>query len=479
MDIIHYQRTHIIPKIDWHLRGISNSYTPLKTIGGHKVKVITTTTPETYYQECCAECGSPLVNFRNIELVCEYCGIVVEDRPFNFHETRANYKWRQKSRDKKFSINSRTESIQDFWRYKILNKKIKRSYQQDAREKLFRSEITRLCGQLELPSVVLRDAELYSEKILRKIPQYTHFDSILAVATALVWGCSFIYAPRTLKEIMSIAHPLVSRSKVLQAANRRVFTQLVKSSPRMLENKQFSNLVNYYIEHFGAVLNLPIDIILTAKGLFKQLEYKKYIIKADIQSVALLWYAWTKKSATKEYIALSKSLDSEKKSLKENKRINSFNEIKGRVRSISGYEKGHKLRSQIIELLKDQDLGVKEIAKRLQKSYHAIYYHLQKLKESGFLYEERKKAKDHRRLQVAFYIKSQRNNGNGHKFKFRVKHVNEDTDNSNGNGHINSDMPQLNLEMVSKRCFTSKTSIRKVVRAIQRDTKKEIHSLIN
>lgn len=440
------------------------------------MKVITTRVPETYYQECCDECGSPLVNFRNTELVCEYCGLVAEDRPIAFHETRANYKWRQKAKENYLIYRQNTKSVQSFLRYRILNKKIKRSYQRDAREKLFRSEIARICGQLELPSVVLRDAELYGEKILQKIPQYTHFDSILAVSTALVWGCTFIYSPRTLQEIMSVAHPLVSKNKVLQAANRQVFTQLVKTSPRMLENKQFINLVNCYIEHFGAVLNLPIDVILTAKELFKQLGYKKYNIKADIQSVALLWYAWTKKSTAQEYINLNEILNSQRKTSKEIRRNNSLNEVNGRVRSMSGYEKGHKLRSQIIELLKAQDLSVIEIAKWLQKSYHTTYYHLQKLKDSGFLSEERKKVKDHRKPQVVFSIKSQRNNGNGHKFECREK---EDTGNSKHNGNRNCNMSQVNLEMISKRCFTSKTSIRKVVRAIKRDLKKELNTLIN
>ncbi|MFX1519127.1 MAG: helix-turn-helix domain-containing protein [Promethearchaeota archaeon] len=439
------------------------------------MEIITTRAPETYYQECCAECGSPLVTTSR-ELVCEYCGIVAEDRPFDFHESRANYKWRQNARDKKLSINRRTDSIQSFLRYKILNQKIRRSHQLDIREKLFNSEIARLCGQLELPSVILRDAELYANDILKEIPPYTHFDSILAAATALVWGCTFIYSPRTLQEIMSVVHPEVSRSKVLQAANRLVFTQLIKAAPRMLENKQFTNLVNFFIEHFGAILNVPIDITLTAKALFKHLGYKTYIIKPDTQSVALLWYAWTKKSAAKEYITLNESLDSQKEIPKEIKKKNAVNKIKRRIGSISGYEKGHKLRSQIIELLKDQDLSVKELAKRLQNSYHTVYYHVQKLKESGILSEERKKAKGHRKPQVEFSIKSLRNSGNNHRFKFRVRHAKEN--NGNGNGHKNSNMPKLKLEMVSERCFTSKTSIRKVVRAIQKDIKKETNSAL-
>jgi DNA-binding transcriptional ArsR family regulator len=325
--------------------------------------------------------------------------------------------------------------------------------------------------------VILRDAELYVNDILQEIPPYTHFDSILAAATALVWGCTFIYSPRTLQEIMSVAHPEVSRSKLLQAANRLVFTHLIKASPRMLENKQFTNLVNSYINHFGAVLNSPSDVILTAKALFKHLGYKTYIIKPDTQSVALLWYAWTKKPLAKEYIALNESLDSQKEIPKEIKKNKSLKKVKRRLRSISGYEKGHTLRSQIIALLKHQDLTVKELAKRLQKSYHTIYYHIQKLKDSDLLSEERKRAKDHRKPQVVFSIKSQRNSGNGHTFEFRVRHGKEHG-NGNGNGHKDADMPQLNLEMVSKRCFTSKTSIRKVVRAIQKDIKKETNSVL-
>lgn len=72
----------------------------------------------------------------------------------------------------------------------------------------------------------------------------------------------------------------------------------------------------------------------------------------------------------------------------------SIDEIKEQIRSISGYEKGHNLRSQIIELLsQDQNLSVKELAQKLNRPYHTVYYHVQKLKESGFLSEEKKKRK--------------------------------------------------------------------------------------
>ncbi len=441
------------------------------------MEILTTTVPETYYKECCTECGSYLVNFRNMELVCEHCGIVAEDRPFDFHETRANYKWRQEDKDKKLSFNKKPVSTQSYMRYRILHKKLKRSYQRDAREKLFNSEINRICAQLELPSVILRDAEQYSKKILQEIPQYTHLDSIMAAATALVWGVSFIYSPRTLQEIMSATHPLVSRSKVLQAANRIVFTQLVKSSPRMLENKQFTNLVNFYIEHFGAVLGIPFDVILTAQGLFKRLGYKKYIIKPDVQSVALLLYAWTKESTTKEFISLNNCLNSQSQNREITKRILPLDEIKENIRSFSGYEKGHDLRCQILQLLYDQDrLSVKTIAKQLQKSYHSVYYHIQKLKELGLLSEEKmKNMKDQKKPRIIFAIKAQEIIENGTQINSEAK-VNDRE--AAKDTRTRSNLSKLNWERITKNCYISKTSARKVIRAIQKDIKKKLNPVL-
>jgi transcription initiation factor TFIIIB Brf1 subunit/transcription initiation factor TFIIB/predicted transcriptional regulator len=438
------------------------------------MEILTTTVPETYYKECCEECGSSLVNFMNMELVCEQCGIVAEDKPFDFYDTRANYKWRQKDKDRRLSVNKKTLSTQNFMRYRILHKKLKRSYQRGAREKLFISEINRICAQLELPSVVLRDAELYSKKILHKIPQYTHLDSIMAAATALVWGVSFIYSPRTLQEILSVTHPLVSRSKVLQAANRIVFTELVKSSPRMLENKQFTNLVGHYIEHFGAVLEIPFDVVLRAKELFKRLGYKKYIIKPDVQSVALLLYTWTKKSSTKEFISSTNYCNSENQICERNKRNFPLDEIKKSVRSSSGYEKGHNLRYQILQLLFNQDrLSVKAIAKQLQKSYHAVYYHIQKLKEQGLLSEERKKyIKDQKKPRIVFSIKEKKNI---EKVIQQASETNSKDREENGKEiHKEPNIQKLNWEMITERCFISKTSAKKVIRAIQKDIKEKI-----
>ncbi|WP_287586842.1 helix-turn-helix domain-containing protein [Candidatus Borrarchaeum sp.] len=441
------------------------------------MEILTTTVPETYYKECCTECGSSLVNFRNMELVCEHCGIVAEDRPFDFNETRTNYKWRQKDKDKKLSFNKKPVSIQSYMKYRILHKKIKRSYQRDAREKLFTSEIARICAQLELPSVILRDAEQYSKKILQEIPQYTHLDSIMAAATALVWGVSFIYSPRTLQEIMSVTHPLVSRSKVLQAANRIVFTQLVKSSPRMLENKQFINLVNYYLEHFGAVLGIPFNVILTAKGLFKRLGYKKYIIKPDVQSVALLLYAWTKESTTEEFISLNKCPNSQNQNKEKNRRVLPLDEIKENIRSFSGYEKGYGLRCQILQLLYDQGrLSVKTIADQLQKSYHSVYYHIQKLKELGLLSEEkRKNMKDQKKPRIVFTIKAQKLIENATQIDSETKLSDrEDVKDTLSKPNLS----QLNWERITRDCYISKTSARKVIRAIQKDIKKEMSAIL-
>jgi len=436
------------------------------------MEILTTTVPETYYKECCTECGSSLVNFRNMELVCEHCGIVAEDRPFDFHETRANYKWRQEDKDKKLSFNKKPVSTQSYMRYRILHKKLKRSYQRDAREKLFNSEINRICAQLELPSVILRDAEQYSKKILQEIPQYTHLDSIMAAATALVWGVSFIYSPRTLQEIMSVTHPLVSSSKVLQAANRIVFTQLVKSSPQMLENKQFTNLVNYYIKHFGAVLDIPFDVILTAQGLFKRLGYKKYIIKPDVQSVALLLYAWTKESATEEFISLNNCPNYQNQNKERTKRILPLDEIKENIR-FSGYEKGYDLRCQILQLIYDQDrLSVKTIATQLQKSYHSVYYHIQKLKELGLLSEEkRKNMKDQKKPRIVFTIKAQLiENGTQNNSEAKL------SDRKNVKDTLSKpNLSKLNWERITKNCYISKTSARKVIRAIQKDIKKKLN----
>ncbi|MFX1465906.1 MAG: helix-turn-helix domain-containing protein [Promethearchaeota archaeon] len=442
------------------------------------MEILTTTVPETYYKECCTECGSPLVNFRNMELVCEDCGIVAEDRPFDFSETRANYKWRQKDKDKKLSFNKKPVSIQGYMKYRILHKKIKRSYQRDARERLFNSEIARICAQLELSSVILRDAELYSKKILQEIPQYTHFENIMAAATALVWGISFIHSPRTLQEIMSVAHPLVSRSKVLQAANRVVFTQLVKSSPRMLENKQFTNLVNFYIEHFGAVLNIPFDVILTAQGLFKRLGYKKYIIKPDVQSIALLLYAWTKESTTEEFISLNNCPNSQTQNKKRNERILPMDEIKENIRSFTGYEKGHDLRCQILQLLYDQDrLSVKSIAKQLQKSYHSVYYHIQKLKELGLLSEEKRKGmKDQKKPRIIFTINVKELNENGTQISSEAKLNDREEDVKDTLTKPN--LSKLNWDRITKNCYISKTSARKVIRAIQKDIKMEISAVV-
>lgn len=440
------------------------------------MEILTTTVPETYHKEYCTECGSSLVNFRNMEIVCEHCGIVAEDRPFDFNETRTNYIWRQKDKDKKLSFNKKPVSAQSYMKYRILHKKIKRSYQRDTREKLFNSEIARICAQLELPSVILRDAELYGKKILKEIPQYTHFDSIMAAATALVWGVSFIYSPRTLQEIMSVAHPLVSRSKVLQAANRIVFTQLVKASPRMLENKQFTNLVNYYIEHFGAVLDIPFNVILTAKGLFKRLGYKKYIIKPDVQSIALLLYAWTKESTTEEFISLNDFPNSQNQRKERTKRVLLLNDIKDNIRSVSGYEKGYELRYQILQLLATQDrLCVKTIADQLQKSYHSVYYHIQKLKDLGLLSEETKNGKDQKKPRIIFTIKAQELIENATQINSEAKfNDREDVKDTLANPNLS----KLNWDRITKNCYISKTSARKVIRAIQKDIKKKLNPVL-
>jgi predicted transcriptional regulator len=73
----------------------------------------------------------------------------------------------------------------------------------------------------------------------------------------------------------------------------------------------------------------------------------------------------------------------------------SITEIKELLRSrIHGYGRGHDLRDRIIEILsQDQDQSIQEIAKNVGRPYHTVYYHVQKLKESGFLSEEKKKRK--------------------------------------------------------------------------------------
>jgi DNA-binding CsgD family transcriptional regulator len=269
-----------------------------------------------------------------------------------------------------------------------------------------------------LPSLIIRDAELYGEAIIEDLPAYTHLADVLATAVALVWGCSFIYSPRTFQEMISIAHPIASKNKVLQAANKYVFTRLVTASPRMFENKQYTNLVNYYIEHFGAVLNIPYRTVLTAKERFKHLQYKQYTIKPDLQSIAFLLSTYTQKHQT------------------------SLKTFKDTVSAIRGYNKGHIMRSLIVECLAKESLTIKQIADKLNRSYQTIYYHIQKLKVLDIL--ETSKVKNAKGRKVT---------------NFTIR-----TD----------DKVPLDWKEVTSKCFVSKRSVTRLIKEIQTDVKKTL-----
>ncbi len=399
------------------------------------MELITPTVQEETSQERCIECDSLLVNLEDRELVCETCGIVAETSLFDFREPRSSYKWRQRA------LEHRSRNGCNSIQYRILNVKLKRSNKLPDREKLFSKEISRICAALELSVLVLDNARLHHKEIIARIPQYTHLEDVLATATALVWGCTFIYTPRTIREIMSVASSVVDKNRVLQAANRIVFPYLLEKLPDMKEKKQLPSLVNHYLNHFGAILGVSPNEILKAKEIAQQLEYKRYTMKPDILSIALLWYICMRRPTKRE----SNTSD--------------IGSLIQQAMSLSKYEKSHRLRRLIItHLSQHQGLTTRQLATLLRQSYRVAYYHLQRLTQANILC--RVKQRMGRRTYNVYRIMST-----------EVSMKNKKHQNT-----------RLNWNDIAQKCFVAKRTPMKIVREIQKDMESirvEKHDLLS